>query len=313
MKFLILILLFVVLIAGCTSSQSVYRNEVLVQDDYVVTRTNPFTDSTTGIRFYLKNYGKDTVPKAVVNFFNLEGLTVSSLICQGGSNVNDHTCEFSNIPSNASRYVSLTLNTPSSKIVKAQTDFQINYKISFDYSGFRKITIPVIDDMQERQPKNKYSVSDPSVGPILVDFEPPLGATTTQGNQQVQEYWGVKGDSLEVRMNFRQVVPTNILTNIGGNNIRLKLDGLNIDSKSNCDFNSDLTAKDTISVGQSSTSLSCSFVSNTFSTAEIYANIDVNYAYTFETLKTVIITVTPRQTSEGGSNTEGSNEGGRTV
>jgi hypothetical protein len=301
---LILLSLVILILAGCTSTTSVYKNEVLVQDKYILTRSNPFTDSTTSIRFYLKNYGRDTVPKASVDFFDLKGMD-HSLICQGGSQSDDHTCDFTNIQSLDSRYVSLTLNTPSSEIIKSKTDFQISYKISFDYSGFRRLIIPVIDDMQESEPQNKYTISDPSVGPIAADFEPPVGAEMKQGDQTVKEYWGVKGDSFEVRMNFKQAIQTNVITNITGNNIKLKLQGLAIDSKSKCDFNSGLTSKLTISVGQTQTPLSCYFIATAFTTPETMTVIDANFAYTFETIKTETISVIPRQT-EVGTNAEGS-------
>ena len=309
MKILALLLLVLVILAGCTSSTTgPYKNEVLVQDNYILTRANPFTDSTTSIRFYLKNFGRDTVPKTVVDFFDLKGLDVNTLVCQGGSRIDDHTCEFTNIPSLDSRYVSLTLNTPSSDIIKSPTNFQISYKISFDYSGFRRLVIPVIDDLQESEPVNKYTISDPSVGPISAEFEPPIGAEKKQGDQTIKEYWGIKGDSFEVRMNFKQVVETNVVTNITGSNIKLKLQGLSIDSKSKCDFTSGLAAKSIISVGQTQTPLSCFFVATPFYGPEVNTVIDVSFAYTFETIKTETISVIPRQT-EGGTNAEGNPNG----
>jgi hypothetical protein len=168
--------------------------------------------------------------------------------------------------------------------------------------------------MQESEPQNKYTISDPSVGPIAVDFEPPVGAETRQGNQVVKEYWGVKGDSFEVRMNFKQAIQTNVLTNISGSRIKIKLQGLSIDSKSNCDFNSGLTAKFTVPVGQTQTPLSCFFTATPFSTSETMTVIDVNFAYTFETIKDETFTVTPRQISEGGASSEGgTNAEGNTV
>jgi hypothetical protein len=308
MKIWILLLLVFVILSGCTSTTTVYRNEVLVQDNYILTRANPFTDSTTSIRFYLKNYGMDTVPSTVVDFFDLKGLEVNNLICQGGSKANEHTCDFSDIESLDSRYVSLTVNTPSSDKIKSQTNFEISYKISFDYSGFRRLIIPVIDDMQETEPQNKYTISDSSVGPIAAEFEPPVGAETKQGDQTIKEYWGVKGDSFEVRMNFKQAVETNVVTNITGNNIKLKLQGLSIDSKSKCDFTSGLAAKFPISVGQTQSPLTCYFIATPFDKSETMTVIDANFAYTFETIKTETISVVPRQT-EGGTNGEGGSGG----
>lgn len=310
MKFpgIIFILLVVVFVAGCTSTGSnVYKNDVLVQTNYVLTRSNPFTDSATSIRFDLRNYGKDTVPIAVVDFFDLKNMS-HSLTCQGGLPVSDHTCEFTDITSLDYRHVSLTLTTPSSDIIKSPTNFQISYKISFDYSGFRRLLIPVIDDTQETAPKNKYTISDPSVGPITVDFEPPVGAESKQGEQTVKEYWGVKGDSFEVRMNFKQAVQTNVITNITGSGIKLKLQRLSIDSKSRCDFNYDLTAKNTVSLSQTSTPLSCSFIANPFSGPETMTTVDVSFAYTFETIKSETITVTPRQVEGGSEGSSNSNQ-----
>lgn len=193
------------------------------------------------------------------------------------------------------------MHTPSSDIIKSPTSFQISYKISFDYSGFRRIAIPVIDDSQESQPQNKYSISDPSTGPIEVAFEPPIGAITKQGNQQVTEYWGIKGDSFDIRMDFKQAVQSAIPTNISAGNIKLNLQGLTINQHSKCDFNSGLTANSDITVGNDQVSLSCSFTPQPFSKAETMTVIDVNYAYTFETIKSETFTVYPTQTSTGNS------------
>lgn len=306
-KFALFLLLAVAILTGCvTTTSTPYRNDVLVQDQYVLTRSNAFTDSTTSIRFYLRNYGRDTVPKAVVSFFDPSGLSVNSLTCQGGFQTDDHTCEYDNIASLDNRYFAITLNTPSSDRIKAPTDFQIKYKISFDYSGFRRIVVPVTED-PSIPPTIKYSISDPSVGPIAVDFEPPVGAITKQGNQQIKEYWGVAGDSFDVKMNFKQVVQTNEVTNITGDNIQLTLQGLDVDSQSKCDFDSGLHGKFTVSVGQSTTSMVCSFRARSFSGPQTSTTIDINFAYTFSTIKIETITVTPRQ-AEGG--TSGSNEGG---
>ena len=310
MKSLSLVLvLAVVILAGCTTSISgPYQNDVLVQKNYVLTRQNPFTDSSTSIRFNLQNFGRDTVPKAVVDFYDLKGMA-HTLTCQGGSQTDDHTCEFTDIQSLDSRYVAITLNTPSSDKIKSPTNLEIFYKIKFDYAGFRRLVIPVIDDSQEAQPQNKYVISDPSVGPITVDFEPPVGAVATQGNQQVKEYWGVKGDSFDVRMNFKQVIQTNVPTNITGSNIKLKLQGLSIDSKSKCDFNYGLTAKFDITVGQTQVPLTCGFRATDFSGPETNTVVDINFAYTFETSKTETITIVPRQTESGpaGNGVGGSN------
>jgi len=313
MKFSLFILLVLVLVlvflAGCTTTQTStqYSNDVITQSNYVLTRSNPFTDSTTSIRFYLRNLGRDTVPRAYVDFFDLKGLGINSLTCQGGSQIDDHTCEFTNIQSLDSRYVSLTMSTPSENLIKAATSLQISYKLGFDYSGFRRIVIPVIDSMQETEPQNKYVIGDASVGPIAVEFEPPIGAEKKQDDQTIKEYWGVKGDSFELRMNFKQAVETNVDTNITGSDIKLKLQGLNIDSKSKCDFNSGLTAKKSITVGQENTPLTCSFIAKSFSGPEASTVVDVSFSYTFEKIKTETITITPRLNSETESS---SSEGG---
>lgn len=297
--FLFLILL--IILSGCITSSTPYQNDVIVQENYVLTRANPFTDSTTTIRFNLRNLGRDVVPRTIVDFFDLQGMGVDSLQCQNGYKISDHSCQFTNIDSLDTRLVSITLHTPSSDIIKSPTSFQISYKISFDYSGFRRIAIPVIDDSQESQPQNKYSISDPSTGPIEVAFEPPIGAITKQGNQQVTEYWGIKGDSFDIRMDFKQAVQSAIPTNISAGNIKLNLQGLTINQHSKCDFNSGLTANSDITVGNDQVSLSCSFTPQPFSKAETMTVIDVNYAYTFETIKSETFTVYPTQTSTGNS------------
>jgi hypothetical protein len=309
-----LFLFAVIILAGCTTTATIpYQNDVIIQENYVLTRANPFTDSSTSIRFNIRNVGRDVVPKADILFTDLQGLS-AGITCQDGTQIGNQKnpgCEFTNIDSLDSRYVSIIIYTPSADAIKSPTSYQITYNISFDYSGFRRLVIPVVDD-PSHQPQNKYAVSDPSVGPIEVSFEPPIGAISKQGNQQTTEYWGVKGDSFEVRMDFKQAVQNVVSTAISGSNIKLSLQGLNIDSKSKCDFNSGLTANFDIVVGQSQASLTCSFLPQNFNTAETNTVIDINYAYTYSTVKTESFTVYPRgttTTSSSGIPNGGNNPG----
>lgn len=319
-KIVFLFLIAIVILAGCTTASTPYQNDVIVQENYVLTRINPFTDSSTEIRFNIRNAGRDVVPRADILFSDLQGLQ-GNINCQGGTQIGTEKnpdCEFTNIDSLDSRYVSLTIYTPSADNIKSPQQYQITYKISFDYSGFRRIAIPVVSDPSQ-QPQNKYSVSDPSVGPIEVDIEPPIGAVSKQNNQQVNEYWGVAGDSFDVRMNFKQAVQTDVPTKITAGNVKLTLQGLDVDQKSKCDFSSGLTSNFDITVGQSQVALTCSFVPQQFSTAiaETMTSIDVNYDYNFETTKTETFTVYPRQTtttvSGMVSNPGGNNPGGQIV
>jgi hypothetical protein len=311
-----LFLFAIIILAGCTNAASPYQNDVIIQENYVLTRANPFTDSSTTIRFNIRNVGRDVVPKTDILFTDLQGLS-AGITCQDGTQIGTQKnpgCEFTNIDSLDSRYISIIIYTPSADAVKSPTSYQIIYNISFDYSGFRRLVIPVVND-PSHQPQNKYAVSNPSVGPIEVAFEPPIGAISKQGNQQTTEYWGVKGDSFEVRIDFKQAVQNAASTAISGSNIKLSLQGLNIDTKSKCDFNSGLTANFDVVVGQSQASLTCSFLPQNFNTAEMNTVIDINYAYTYSTVKTESFTVYPRGTAttsisgipNGGSNPGSSN------
>lgn len=69
--FLFLILL--IILSGCITSSTPYQNDVIVQENYVLTRANPFTDSTTTIRFNLRNLGRDVVPRTIVDFLIYKG------------------------------------------------------------------------------------------------------------------------------------------------------------------------------------------------------------------------------------------------
>lgn len=314
MKKSLLFLFAIIILAGCTTSTSPYKNDVLVQDQYVLTRANPFAGSTTTIRFYLRNFGSNTVPRADVIFNDMQGLS-STINCQNGAVTGTSTnpgCEFSNIVSLDQRYVSITINMPSADSVKSPIPYTITYQTSFDYSGSRRLIIPVIDDSQENQPKNKFAISDASVGPVTAVFEPPLGAISRQGNQQVTEYWGVKGDSFEVRMDFSQAVSSTIPTVIKASNVRLNLQQLNVDPKSTCDFNSGLASKFDITVGQSQVPLTCSFVAQSFNGAEVSTVVDVNYYYTFTTQNTESFTVMPA-TGTSATSGVGSNSGGGNI
>jgi len=317
-QIVLLSLIFIlVFFSGCinlfgSTTTSYYKNDVITLEDYVVTETSPIPGSSTTIKFTIRNNGDREVPKAIVNFFDTKGFQ-TDVECKNGNKLNEHACEYTNIPSLDERGFAITFKIPELKELRGSMSFNFNYMISYDYQGSRRITIPIIDDEKIKQPLTKFQTGQPSIGPIAADFDPPVGRTTKSGNQVVKEYWGVKNSPFEIKVNFKQVgstaVGTVTPTNITAGKASLKLTGMTVDSERTCDFSGTsgtISSKSDVTVPAT---LICffraSFTSVCPPTCEKTVAIDALFSYTYSIQRSEAITISTErlansQTSQTG-------------
>lgn len=318
-EFKILFLLaVVVLLSGCinlsSGPASFYSNDVISIENYVLTDSQPVPGGTTSIKFDLRNNGQDPVPRVVVNFFDTQGLS-TSVNCNGGTKLSGSSCEYDNIPSLNTRSFSITFNIPGKSDIQGPISLNFNYEIDYDYHGSRRIVLPVIDTSQETQPITQYTISDPSVGPISADFDPPIGRTTQNSNNQpVQEYWGAKGDSFEIKTHFNLVASNTIGTivpvTLKTGHVKLQLGGISVDSSRRCDFSGSTgTISSTFDVTASgdTNTLVCSFRASSFSTPEKIVSVDALFDYTMQIFRSATVMVTPQKNVGGGTSGSGQN------
>jgi len=304
-----------VVLSGCLSNQSApkgpsYSNDVVTIEDYYVSNLNPYagTDTEPGhveIDFLLQNNGEFPVSHLTLEVNAPPGWQITSLACQGITsetitggkrcaynydNINDAIQPFD------VRSVSMFLQTPSN--ILKPTSFTLSYFISYDYIGYRKADLPVVDGVTLRKATSAYSESSPSYGPIRLDFNIPVRAEHVEGEQVVKEYWGVKGEPFEIIFSFTDVASQGYKAS----SVTLSKNSVTLDTKGSLELKSglpcDFAASGAVYVSSAVVSkmpgqLRCSFVSNDFAEPEIFATLWASYTYKYRYTKTQTFEVQP--------------------
>jgi hypothetical protein len=215
-----------------------YKNDIITVEGYSVSSKKLYPGLKTTISFLVQNNGDETAKNVIVDFTDLHGMTRDKLECDKKS-TSGLTCNFGDVDSLDIREVSLTLVAPE---VSEPTNYVVTYKVNYDYSGYREARIPVIDRVTFKKPPTTYKESSATYGPVLVEFEPPIGGTTIQDDQEIQEYWGVKDTPFQMKINFKHIgsnsvgqVTEPILIKIG--NLKLTLPNLLIEKPCDTKFN----------------------------------------------------------------------------
>jgi len=321
-------LLLAVGLSGCTNpltSGTQYKNDAVSIEEYYVSNTNPYAGSVTTISFLLQNNGEEPVPRVEVNFFDVYGMEVLELKCQGtqpvaGKNacIFDSTNSFGEIEPMDVRMVSITLKAPAAEEIKTSTKFTVGYYVNYSYSGFRKADIPIIDAVTLMEPNAEFSESTSTPGPIELTFDPPVGGTRIVEGKTISEYWGVQDRPFEVKMTFdyasgltteksRDVIikQGDIMLELKGPIERAHTDagllycefckpgeeGCPATESSDCTSSNCLYSEKAVKIPST---LRCSFQSSgTNLPAEITASIWTSFSYTYEFTGTETFTVKP--------------------
>ena len=204
MRKLIFLLALVVLISGCTQISGFnFKLDAITLENYAVSTVSPYAGGTVKIEFDVTSNTNVDVKNVEINFFDTTGFTLYDMKCDG-KDTNEPRCVFSEINPLDSKKVSITLLAPSKDVIKAPAYFTISYYVKYHHRGSRIAQIPIIEGVLIKQPSSKYSTSSPSWGPIVATFEPPLGRETKKGKQVIQEYWGIKGEPFEIKIDFEK-------------------------------------------------------------------------------------------------------------
>ncbi len=293
------VLSLVVIIAGCTSQGGgkpiIYSNNIVTIENYGVLTTNPYPGSSTSISFWVKNNGDKPVT-VTVDFFNVPGnLNAALSTCNGKTE--GLVCKGIRLEPFDVRPVKLDLTVPSDNIL-SPVPYVIAYSISYDWTGYRSATVPMIDGITRTRPTSQFSQSQPSYGPVSVDILPPVGRTYKQDNQVITERWGLVGRPFEVVMNFKQasspqgtiaqplVIPTG----------QIKLDSMNVEPANQlgqsvyCAFNNSVYPKPLEVPGE----IACNFLSSGQAVSgELDGVVSLNYTYTYSFTRTETIIEQP--------------------
>lgn len=276
-----------------------YKNDIITVEEYAVSNLEPYNDTTTTISFSIQNNGDKTVDYTEVYFYDLQlgenGFKLEKLVCGGKEqdvNLPIHKCVFDvndKIESLDIRQISLTLKTP--KVIEDRT-FTIRYSIKYTYSGFRSANVPVIDDLTVKKPTFKFSESEPTYGPVVAEFEPPIGGTTIQGNQKINEYWGKSEQPFELKMQLKHVGTVKDVRPISVPNIAINFPS-DFTMSTPCNFDNDKSIKNSILEINKPLNMLCYFKIEKVSQPQLNALFDLTYDYIYEFERSQDITVKP--------------------
>ena len=303
-----LALVSMVALSGCVGQEKTggpqYKNDVITIEDYYVSNLKPYAGSEATMEFLVQNNGEHPVKRVTVSFFDTSGLTVKILKCSGEeiplSDESRPTCVFGESEALVAiepldvRQVVLRLGMPSDSVIKKPTSFTVSYRIEYDYSGYRKADLPVVDGVTVRTASSKYSQSTPSYGPIRLDFEMPVRGEHKEGTQTVKEYWGVRDEPFEVVFKLTDVADSKLKDKtpiIAAGNLMLdakgslaRADGLPCDFCKPGETGCMGTDSKYLYLGKDAkvpSELRCSFRSYDFIEPETFATLWAQYNYTY--------------------------------
>ena len=167
-----------------------YKNDIITLENFEVSNLRPVKGSIVTVSFDATNNGDKEVKDVRIDF---SGTTMGSgddvTIVEGclKATKENKFCLFDKIDSLDSRKV-----TVNYRVVNDGTR-NIVAKVTYQHTGTREALIPIIDDKTVKVPKSKFSQSQPSFGPFVVDIIPP-----TKG-------WAISNLPFEIKFKLRFV------------------------------------------------------------------------------------------------------------
>lgn len=216
-----LLLAVAVVMAGCIGGGRddtviQYSNDIVTIENYAVSASNPYPGGYSSISFWVKNNGDKQVT-TMADFFNVPKLSLVNLVCPTDAGLENKDCTATGIQCRCenivldpfeSQPVKLEIKVPGEEVEATKLTpipYTIAFSINYLWNGYRTANIPIIDGTTRTEPASKFSQSDPSYGPIVVDFQPAVGRTYKVDDKEITERWGTVGRPFEVKMTFNHV------------------------------------------------------------------------------------------------------------
>lgn len=280
-----------------------YSNDVITIENLEISELTPYNATPVILSFYIRNNGDEDIGKVEVNFFSPrfgEGKTnlkLEKLECEDGKSITRKEdnlitggkCEFSNLSPGDMRLVSLTFKTPA-KAFKAPTPFTIRYSVTYDHSGYRIANIPIIDGITVKRPTIEFSQSEPTWGPVQLEFIPPVGGEEKVDEEIIERYWGVRDRVFKVEIVLTHVGILEKVYPIPIHSVKLELSQIEKAREGYCDFKN-LEIKDKLLDPTKELKLICQFISKG-EDPQFMGQIKANftYIYKFEGEQTIVVT-----------------------
>ena len=164
-----------------------FKNDIITLENFEVSNLRPVKGSIVTVSFDVTNNGDKTVDKVEIDF---GGTTNSGNIeiveCEGADQIKVGSCLFNRLDSLDTRKVVAKYTAPG-----GPSSPTIQAKVTYPHKGSREALIPIIDDKTVRTPRIKFSQSQPSFGPLVVDIIPP-----TKG-------WAISNQPFEMKFKLR--------------------------------------------------------------------------------------------------------------
>jgi len=174
-KVMPLLLVLIMLVSGCVETGGAVK-DIITTGSYYVQDLKPLAGTTTVMEFEVSKKSSGT-GDVIVDFFDTSGMLPTSLKCQQPSEIYGTRCVLKNMVYSDVRLVTLTLQAPPRQLIKSETQYKVSYYIQHDYVSKRTAMITVWDGMSITKPKTTFSTSNPSDGPIVIEFGQPSSGT----------------------------------------------------------------------------------------------------------------------------------------
>lgn len=269
-----------------------YDNTVITVTDKLISDLRPISNSETNLLFFVTNKGDKTVDSVDMRIVDKVGFDIKSLQCHedelsGRVAVAGSSCEIRKIASGDSREVRIVMETnvdlePTDEPAPAL----VKYKISFPYSGKRFAQIPVVGAERELPAGVRFLIDSPTVGPVQVDVEPPVGAKREVDGRLVDENFGREGLTFAVNLKFSDVgAPSGSREPVvfKDDSVQVKLENVEVET---CDGKKPGAQGDTIKLDVKDQKLPFEIKCTMRPTgsdiqSHIFATLDVQFDYTY--------------------------------
>jgi hypothetical protein len=207
-----------------------YDNQIITVVSKIADPATPYAGTLAMLNLEIQNKGDYAVEYTEVAFTDIPGFELVDLICETGSR-QGRKCVFegeNKIGIFETRAVSAVLKAAE---VSTKTKVTVVYEISFKYQGFRRAQIPILPENAKDLPKGvSYSVSAPTVGPIQVEFEPPVGRTRVEKDVTIVENFARENVPFTITFTVKDIVSPKspVVFGTGGNTIRISTDKLSV-------------------------------------------------------------------------------------
>ncbi|MBU5688676.1 MAG: hypothetical protein KQA41_00395 [Candidatus Aenigmarchaeota archaeon] len=217
MRFLYVILIFIIALSGCVE-QTIFSNQLSVDVNYPK-KVLPSYDFSVEVEI-TNNFNKD-IKNVNVGFENL-GLLNFKKIEECDGYIHGKSCFFNTLYSGESKKVTFLVQMPESTYIYRSSKINAQISVTFDFEDQKILTLPILGKEYKGE---KIMREDNTNGPLRVNLNINLGEN--------ERSYVKSGDIFILSVDF----PNSENIVIEKNNFSIKLNGFKVyENDKNCDF-----------------------------------------------------------------------------